>query len=275
MILDRLTNKKMAMKKLILIITVVMSGLLLQAQEMYLKKVTKNNNVSNYYYDENWKLDSVTYNTQTAIYQNDTIIKRLNPVIGDWEYTYENGLIIVSIEANPTYMLFYINDENQVYQKIGVTGLITDCIWEGDNLITTERIDDYNSTFTYHDDVSNPFYNENKFSKGAWTPYGSWTGSYDMIKTHTNPSVEITFTINDTLNGYPLSATSMGSGTFNYTFEYYIVTGTPELPAEKEKSISISYFNLMGQEIEKPKQGFYIERKLTSIGYVSNKYFIP
>ena len=38
--------------------------------------------------------------------------------------------------------------------------------------------------------------------------------------------------------------------------------------------LSTTYFNLLGQQIDKPTKGFYIERKVTNKGIISTKHFI-
>jgi len=45
------------------------------------------------------------------------------------------------------------------------------------------------------------------------------------------------------------------------------------LPSAPHTVLSIDYFDLYGRKIPKPKQGFYIERKLTNKGIISTKYF--
>lgn len=58
---------------------------------------------------------------------------------------------------------------------------------------------------------------------------------------------------------------------YEWVMQEYAV-GVPEFKYPT-KILSTSYFNIFGQQIQKPKKGFYIERSLTNKGVVSKKYF--
>ncbi len=58
-----------------------------------------------------------------------------------------------------------------------------------------------------------------------------------------------------------------------YLYEWVMQDYTVGIPEHSPEVLSTSYFNLLGQEISKPKKGFYIERKLTNKGIISTKYF--
>lgn len=53
--------------------------------------------------------------------------------------------------------------------------------------------------------------------------------------------------------------------------EYNVGLGELEYPLE---ILSISYYNIKGQEIHKPMNGLYIERKLTNRGVITKKFFM-
>jgi hypothetical protein len=48
----------------------------------------------------------------------------------------------------------------------------------------------------------------------------------------------------------------------------------PEISSEPHTVLSVDYYDLLGRKIPKPKQGFYIERKVTDKGVFSTKHYI-
>ena len=57
--------------------------------------------------------------------------------------------------------------------------------------------------------------------------------------------------------------------------DYYNHVGINDIPFNNDyKTLSVTYYNLLGQEIEKPKKGFYIERITSNRETVSKKYII-
>ena len=62
--------------------------------------------------------------------------------------------------------------------------------------------------------------------------------------------------------------------TFKYVFDYHVSNSLTENEIDGVKIELVKYYNIMGQEIKKPKHGMYIERIQTCKGTVSKKYFI-
>lgn len=60
-----------------------------------------------------------------------------------------------------------------------------------------------------------------------------------------------------------------------YVYEWALQDYGVSIPEDKIpiKVISTSYYNLLGQEITKPIEGYYIEIKLTNRGVISTKHF--
>lgn len=53
----------------------------------------------------------------------------------------------------------------------------------------------------------------------------------------------------------------------------WFYVGIEELP-QPGNVLELRYYNILGQSITKPKQGFYIEQKITSTGTTTKKYYI-
>ena len=267
------------MSKLILTITAaLLVGLSMQGQEMYLKNIYYKNNpgdsilMYNFEYQNNWDLKNVTvYGDgevfQTWKYENDTIIEHIT--IYDTTY-YTHYTDSIFSDSKVYYDIwYYTNSEGQ----IDIAGdTLYHYIWEDDNFVAVYN--QYNiltQVYTYTDYI-NPFYNMFKSLRIYYT------ASYNQAEELVSPNGGLTteWIVVSSLNNYPTEIITWNNGEYSYTqyFEYYINTDTPEIPSEPAKVFSIDYYDIMGRKIEKPQQGFYIERKTTNKGIISKKYFI-
>ena len=73
--------------KTILLVALMLVGFIVQAQEMYLMKVTINALVFDYTYDDNWNLEKITSSEVTNIYEEDTLRTVIYMNL-DWNYDY-------------------------------------------------------------------------------------------------------------------------------------------------------------------------------------------
>jgi hypothetical protein len=147
-------------------------------------------------------------------------------------------------------------------------------IWDDGNLMRKEKGEAFATEFIYTG-YNNPFRHVWKTFKNHHTssrkqveyenlPYGSYY-RYVVLDSENNYPTEIDKFMSDG----PDHEVYIGT----YLYSYRVITDIHEIP-EQLKVHSVAYFNLLGQEIEKPKEGFYIERKITDKGPVSTKFYI-
>ena len=118
--------------------------------------------------------------------------------------------------------------------------------------------------WNYDSSYVNPWYNENKNLKLGIE------SSIDMPfqMNFTSPSTEIArFIVLESIEKYPTIiefSNDEWEVAWYYHFYYHDLTNIYEQSIKPYEVLSISYYNLLGQEIEKPKKGFFIERKITN-----------
>ena len=271
--------------KLVLILLLSLIFQLGMSQEMYLKSVTNIRlpidtvySVEQYYYNGNWKLDSVTFTKPSGArsvqhYRNDTLIDWVSPE-RTLEYVYfSDSVIQYNITSNSIKSVLYTDVDLHVIALdlyILPDYIQTDYYtWENENIIAQDYLGGH-VDYTYYDDILNPRYNKNSMFKVESFNYLS------SIKAAGSPYEYIYF-IDEAINSYPLIVTRFQSGNtpiFRSVFEYDIISEVQENLPKEEIVLSIKYYNILGQEIEKPRQGFYIERKHTTKGMFSKKYNI-
>lgn len=270
-----------------LTIGLLLFALTMHAQQMYLKEVLhlygSHTETYIYNYDNAWNLDSITCKyDEDRYYSNDTLFTtRLSSVTGAYDYFNDSVLVERSKNGNQSPWFKYFVDEADQVTEMKNYQTTYHCLntWSDNNLIEVESLSNgFLTTYEYYEGILNPHYNENKYLKGTDNPIGYWSGSQNMIKLIEGQNDKVEYKVYDTLNGYPAVATiieddNLFVGTVYY--DYYVITGIPELPVEPARLISVSFFNILGQEIDKPRRGFYIERKITNKGIISTKYYIP
>ncbi len=99
------------------------------------------------------------------------------------------------------------------------------------------------------------FFNEKKF------PKRSFQGSKNFLQLGKFISSSWDQTVVSSLNGYPTEVdVADGNQSRTLIFEYYNFSGIENGIGDGDvRVIDIRYFNLLGQQIEKPIRGFYIE----------------
>lgn len=274
------------MKKLILIIAILGSAYLTVAQNMYLAMETDTwaNKYTYYNYDADWNLETiyVVYSNDTLttrIYSNDTLVKVIRSNYTMHYYYHGDSALYFREEADGSYDLrnvYYLNEDNEVTHDNncdddGNYTYTINFLWENGNCVK-QSYDTLSEThFSYNDTIVNPYYNENKYFKRIYY------GSKNLLSIINYGQVLVTKTVLKSKNGYPLEIEHNESGGYSTTllYDYYDLTDVNDGVTENDAQVlDLKYYNLLGQEIPKPIKGFYIEKKITTKGVLSKKYFI-
>lgn len=277
------------MKSLLSIITMVMCVGLLEAQEMYLKKETakmdENWEVYNMYnYDENMNLQSIymiTQNEDTVIskfFVDGRIQMEIQPNL-TMQFEYQGDSVMEYREQNDgsflLSMVYFLNGAHEVVEMkmcdnngnyIGSISLE----WEFGNCIHSLNSIGGEEFMVYDEYVRNPFLNENKFFKRGFP------GSYNQLTYGDFISAEYEMTIINTVNDFPTEIEFSDSNGNERTlyYEYFDPSGiADELYSRHVEILDVIFYNALGQQIQKPEQGFYIEKVITSRGSFTKKYF--
>ena len=275
---------------LILTITFILIFQTGRTQDIYLKSVVKKRIqppivtlTEDYYYDNNWQLDSVIYtwqsgNTTNYYYSGDSIIniKFSNGDLIQYIY-FEDSVVRYNTTLNEVFEVHHIDDENKEirndYYANGVYNWTAFNTWENGNRTHLTSTTGWYQDYTFYENLLNPKFKRYRFLKEGNFDRGCI--NYISYSDGQEPWEYELFIVEDSLNSYPTLVTTyvMGEPSDEYTYDYYIVVDIPENDILKEKIISIKYFNLIGQEIDKPESGFYIEMKQTTEGLSSRKIF--
>ena len=260
------------------------------SQEMYLKSVVKKRITpptvtltEDYYYDNTWQLDSVIYtwqggNTTNYYYEGDSLIniKFSNGELIQFIY-FEDSVVQYNTTQDKVIEVHHIDNENieirNDYYENGIYSWTANNTWDNGNRTHVTSTSGWYQDYTFYENLLNPkfkryrFLREGNFDRGCFNYLNYQDGQEQW-------EYEL-FVVEDSLNSYPTLVTTyiMGEPSDEYTYDYYQVVDIPENDINKEKIISIKYFNIIGQEIDKPKNGFYIERIQTSNGYSTRKIF--
>ncbi len=240
--------------------------------------------IEEYNYNNSWRLDSVVYYNQSGTktiknYRNDTLINEITPT-EMFEYVYNSDSIIkINVTNSEIDRIYFTDSENREVEcnKYENGNLVISYyyIWENENSVLFTNSMGDSMIFNYYSDILNPRY---QYSTPIRFGIDGTNGSYNYISELIVPGLNITeqFIVDELEMIYPLVVTryTLGSPTFKYVFEYYIIGNIAENVVGEEIIESIKYFNIIGQEIQKPKKGLYIERIQSNKGIVSNKYFI-
>lgn len=265
--------------KRLLTISFILIGMTGWGQEVYLKNVVAHDvftDESYLYatvdYDENWKVTAYReYHSWGDIrkeisYSNDTIIETIFP---DKTYYFDHaGDTIIVTDSQGGEQFYVVNEHYQITSSSN--GLSME--WAVTNLVKLYYDDELQEVYLYTG-FKNPYFNVFKTFKGDC--YSSYSQIEEALIVGTEYSQY--WDVTDGIYNYPTEIIYYVDGEQPYTFYYYyhIVTGTTETEMLSAKTLSVSYYNLLGQRIQKPTKGFYIERKTTNQGVISNKYFIP
>ena len=256
-------------------IVLLLIGHICMSQEMLVEKVVQLDyftldtvSVRKYTYNNDYQLtqrystDEFTGDTTFYIYNNDTLIYRSD----GFTYEYFNDSV-VKYEYDQINDIYYLNEADEVVISNNWT-----FNWSEGNMIMAEL-----NSVIYHWDhdfsYSNPWYNENKNLKLGIE------ASIDMpFKNYRFNSTQsiARFIVLESIEKYPTIiefSNDEWEVAWYYHFYYHDLTNIYEQSIKPYEVLSISYYNLLGQEIEKPKKGFFIERKITNKGIDSKKYY--
>jgi len=279
------------MKNLVLFLIIVLNSAVLQAQDMYLKKKAtdyifhnSSDSRNDYYYASNWYLDSVVKTKNDGNidliyrYENDTL-RTLDQITHSTEYIYYNDHIeLFSHSSNLNYLglVYYLNDNKEVirgdyYNPDEVLYSNEEYIWKDGNCETYIRDGITEQKITYQSALFNPHFNQYKYFK----IYAQ--GSNNFYTTLELNGMLYEYVVENTINDYPQEVKIYINGVYsiNVTYEYYIINNIGEPAGFPLTVLSTDYYNLLGQQIEKPAKGFYIESKITDRGIFSKKIYIP
>lgn len=236
-----------------------------------------------YDYDENFQLKTVIgFNKQGDTtnlwhYENDTIRYYSNSGGGIRPYVYSDDSIIqYNSDTSQARSIYYLDEQDHVvhmhFSMITPEDFYQE--WTGPNITkqTWELWGDTSSYVCTYNEYLNPAYPSNKIIQN------DIDGSYNMVeRTYDGYGNEIYYyDVVESTDNYPLKIKVYRGNNLEYEFcfEYIIITQTPEFNEEPVNTHSINYYDLMGRKIQKPRKGFYIERKTTDKGTISKKYFI-
>ncbi len=278
------------MKKFTLLIAIgIINVSLLCAQDMLLKELsstTSNNfHVSDYYkYDANWKLDSVIRvtelgdTTRLLLFENDSLKSEVQSSF-IWTYDYYGIDSIVEFTSSQ------VNGWNEY--KSGVYYLGSDfemtsykildydenIIWtvyytfQNGNCIEILNYGGILETMDYSSYL-NPHLGEKKYFRRAYQ------GSINFMEYGDFSNKQYEFDVISSLNNYPTIADIYIDNEFfsTHEYEYFNFTDVTQID-EMPEILEVNYFNLLGQKIDMPKKGFYIERISTNKGIISKKKY--
>lgn len=206
-------------------------------------------------------------------YRNDTLISRIYP-LENKKYIYKyypDSVVdwqIVEGDTGAPYV-YYIDSENKI---IGTPGGTT-FNWEGENMVSEVYSDGKTNIITYHDNMENPHFKEYKYYRWKYRGSHSFIKRIDFFDGSTEELV-----VTEKINNYPRIVDFYKDSLhiIRYTYEYIEMPNSIETPTDPGSFVvlSVHYYNLMGQEIEKPRKGFYIERKITDKRIISTKHYL-
>ena len=233
---------------------------------------------SEVYYDEDWNIDSVSrlyiYDEgQLLTYENDTLKEMLNrSSFSKYYYFYYNDSVQIFWDKTSGYYHvtsdFHGGDDKidsiHIYNYDSVIVSTAYLTWDSENCTSIDNYSIYSDgTFNYYNDILNPYYNLHKYDR-----FGKY-GSFNYVSNYT--SIDTTYyewVVINTINDYPVEVVQYTNGVHKNTiyYEYYMVTDINNNPIHEANILQIKYFNILGQEINKPKSGFYIEIIQTAQG---------
>lgn len=280
------------MKKWTLIVVIVILNMsFLCAQNMLLKKITtsteSNFHIYNYYkYNVDWKLDSVIEVTELGdtirlfLYDNDSLKAEVQPS-NIWTFDYYGADSVVEFTSSQpngwnTYKsgVYYLNSDYEMssYKVLDIDGNYLWTIYytyENGNCTEILQPDGLKETMDYGS-YANPYLNEKKYFRRAFQ------GSVNFLEHGDFRNAQYEFVVNSSLNNHPVIVDFYLDNELFSTaeYEYYDLTNVEENQIyDTPLIIDVTYFNLLGQKIEKPRKGFYIERNHTTMGIISKKKF--
>lgn len=274
------------MKKSIVFLSFVLATSIIFGQDMLLKKQTVVLESGyeiyvHYKYNTDWELDSIIQVSQSGdtgilkLFADERIMQEIQPNYSA-TYTYYEDSASSFTHWNDNTQVYFFNENNEVYlqKNYGPTGDNwgnSASTWENGNCTITHYTTGQLENMDYDENYLNPFENENKFLKR------SFHGSKNFLTHGEFISYTYDQTVLNSLNGYPTEVDfTDGNENRNFFFEYYNFTGIDNWEFEEDASINnILYFNILGQQINKPAKGLFIEHTITERGVVSKKYFIP
>lgn len=279
------------MKKLIVLGFIILNMPFLFGQNMLLKKITSST-VNNYHlydyykYNADWKLDSIIEVNEAGdtirlfLYDNDSLKAEIQPS-SRWTFNYYGDDSIVEFTSSQTsgwntYKsgTYYINSDFEMssYKMMDMGGNYLWTIYYtfvNGNCTEILQPDGLIETMDYSTYI-NPYLNEKKYFRRAFQ------GSVNFMETGDFLNSYYELVVHSSLNNFPVKVDFYIDNELFITseYEYYDFTSIGESQTyDTHKILDISYFNLLGQKIEKPVKGFYIERIINTKGAVSQKKF--
>jgi hypothetical protein len=204
------------------------------------------------------------------LFENDTVVKWIHVFPGDTAYYDHLGdTIFFNLPGFDSWYL--VNEEYQIV----ATSKGDTLDWADDNLLEKYGMENTAAEYSYTN-FANPYFN-------IWRTFKlNHEASYNQVEYIYFPNDNYyRYEVIDSQHNYPTeidryAIDPLGNETFIGTYYFYFTTilDVPEIPTYS-RVFSVSYYNLLGQQIEKPKSGFYIERKVTDNGIISTKHFLP
>jgi hypothetical protein len=276
-------------KRIFTLVFVLINGSFLFAQTMLPKKITvtttSNFKLYDYYkYNVDWKLDSIIEvnqigdTTRLFLFDNDSLKAEIQSA-NIWTFFYYGSDSIVELYSSQpngwnTYQsgVYYLNSEFEMtsYKVLDTEG---NNLWtyyytyEDGNCIEISIPGVSSETMDYSSYI-NPHLNERKYFRRAYM------GSVNYLEHGDFTNSQIDFDVISSLNNYPEKVNYYADNELFSTieYEYYDFFDVDEiLTNEMPEILEVHYYNLIGQEIEKPLKGFYIERITTDKGIISSK----
>ncbi len=194
------------------------------------------------------------------VYSNDTVYEYNNM----WTINYQLSFIYILDNSYRSIKMIFLDENGSNYGTITYD-------WQGENCLEATKSSGGYEYYTYDPVIKNPYYNDFKYFRRAFY------GSFNQALIVDSDDVDYEFTIISSEAGYPTEILfyATNSGEMTHFFEYYPSSGLNEsIQAQDGKLLNVKYYSILGEEINKPLQGFYIEKTITTKGTYSKKYFI-
>ena len=241
-----------------------------------------NNYTMEYHYDSEDKLEFVYRKDYegdtdyTYFYNNDTLYKSSRFAYKYYHYYTSDSVITTDVNGS-IHWIFDIDENKQWLDNGYYTWYNGNCV-EGGN--------DWYATFQTN--FRNPLIHTNLHFKAGWVVF--YGNSYNLLKVMFNSSYNIMDThyesdgnirslvVTDSIGEWPTKIeywiNDIFRGIWYIEYHDWILSSTPEISIDPHTVLQTDYYDMIGRSIEKPTQGFYIERKTTEKGIISKKYFI-
>lgn len=265
--------------KQVLTIALLIIGMTGMGQNLYIREVMAYDTytessylLANADYDDNWNVTAYrryqSWGDTIAeyIFSNDTLVKINYSDLTRYLVHDEDTIKVYSSSGDEEF--YVVNEDYQITK--GNDNL--QMVWNNDDMIELYNYGDLVELFSYTSN-KNPYYNIFKTFRGYHN------ASFHQIEeiVYLDSEYSQTWVVRDELYNYPTEVDFYieGEHAYTYYYDYYIVTDIPVFSSDPGEVLSINFYDITGRKIEKPKRGFYIERKQTNRGVVTTKHFTP